>query len=414
MRLAKPEMHNDGTGQDVGSTRRRPGRATAWPALRRHVHVLLEEERGRGTAAALIHRGLIALILVNVVAAVCETVPRIAAEHHRLFAAIETVSLVIFVAEFLLRFWAACEDPVRARLGPLRARLAWLRSPAGLIDFLSVVPFVLAALTSVDLRVLALLRPLRIFKLARYSPGFRSLIEAVRIERHALAACLVILGVAVLVAATAMYIAERHIQPDKFGTVPDAMWWAVTTVTTVGYGDVVPVSALGRIVGAATMVTGLVMLALPIAIIATSFARVIARNEFVASAGMIARMPLFAGLDTHAMMDLLPSIATRTYDPGEVVLRKGEPVRALHLVALGEIELERARQRCRLGAGDAFGGHHDDAAAALAVRAVTRSRLLIVEEHDVLELCDRMPGLVGRIDALIAREPGTGALRASA
>jgi voltage-gated potassium channel len=148
------------------------------------------------------------------------------------------------------------------------------------------------------------------------------------------------------------------------------------------------------------------MLALPIAIIATSFARVIARNEFVATGGMLARMPLFDGLDTHAIMDMLPSVTTRTYDPGEVILRKGEPARALHLIAQGEIELERARQRRRLRAGDAFGGHHDDVEAILAVRAVERSRLLIVEEHDVLELCDRLPGLAERITMLMGCEPG--------
>lgn len=386
----------------------------AWQAVRRRTHDLLEGEPRGSIAATAVHAGLVALVLVNVVAAVCETVPSIAAEHRTLLSAIEGVSLVIFVTEFALRLWAAREDPVRGRRGPLRARLAWLRSPAGIVDFLSTAPFVVAALTNVDLRVLGLLRLLRIFKIARYSPGFRSLMEAIRIERHALAACLAILGVAVLVAATAMYIAERDVQPGKFGTVPDAMWWAITTITTVGYGDVVPVSVAGRMVGAATMITGLVMLALPVAIIATSFARVIARNEFVATGGMIVRMPLFDGLDTHAVMDLLPSISTRTYDPGEVILRKGEPVRALHLIALGEIELERGRQRCRFGPGEAFGGHHDDLAAMLAVRAVKRSRLLIVEEHDVLELCDRLPGLAERINALIEREPAIGGVKLSA
>jgi voltage-gated potassium channel len=381
---------------------------SAWTSFRRRTCDLFEGDPGRSIGATFIHGGLLALVVINVVAAVCETVPSIATEYRRSLAVIETVSLVVFVTEFLLRLWASREDPVRRKRGAVYARWRWLLSPAGIVDFLSASPFVIAALTTVDLRVLGLLRLLSIFKLARYSPGFRSLMEAIRIERHALAACLVILGVAVLVAATGMYIVERDVQPDKFGTVPDAMWWAVTTITTVGYGDVVPVSALGRVVGAATMIVGLVMLALPIAIIATSFARVIARNEFVATGGMIARMPLFSGLDTHDVMDLLPSISTRTFDPGEVILRKGEPVRALHLIAIGEIELERGRQRCRFGPGDAFGGHHDDLAAMLAVRAVKRSRLLIVEEHDVLELCDRMPGLAERITALIDREPGSG------
>jgi voltage-gated potassium channel len=320
---------------------------SAWHVLRCRTHDLLEGEPRGSAAATAIHATLILLVIVNVIAAVCETVPSIAADHRTLLTFIETVSVVIFVAEFLLRLWAAREDPVRARRGPLHARLAWLRSPAGIVDFVSTLPFVIAFFTSVDFRVLGLLRLLSVLKLARYSPGFRSLVEAIRIERHALVACLAILSVAVLVAATAMYVAEREIQPDKFGTVPDAMWWAVTTITTVGYGDVVPVSSLGRLVGAATMIAGLVMLALPIAIIATSFARVIARNEFVATGGMLARMPLFDGLDTHAIMDMLPSVSTRTYDPGEVILRKGEPARALHLIAQGEIELECARQRRR-------------------------------------------------------------------
>lgn len=383
-----------------------------WGFLRRRTHDVLEGEPSGSLTAAAIHGGLIVLVLVNVVAAVCETVPGIAADHRLLLSSIETASLVVFVAEFLLRLWAARENPVYGRRGPLRGRLSWLRSSAGIVDFISTVPFVVAFFTSVDFRVLGLLRLLSIMKLARYSPGFRSLAEAIRIERHALAACLAILGVAVLVAATAMYVVERDVQPDKFGTVPDAMWWAVTTITTVGYGDVVPISALGRIVGAATMVTGLVMLALPVAIIATSFARVIGRNEFIATGGMLARMPLFESVDMHTVMDMLPSISTRTYDPGEVILRKGEPVRAVHLVALGEIELERARQRRRFGPGEAFGGHRDDAEAFLAVRAVKRSRLLIIEEHDVLELCDRIPGLAERISVLIEREPGIGALKA--
>jgi voltage-gated potassium channel len=380
----------------------------AWQRWRRETYALLEDERHHSLAATAIHSALVILVLVNVTAAVCETVPSMVERYGAELQAFEIASLAVFAIEFALRLWSAREDPVHGRRGPMAARIAWLRSPAGLIDFLTVAPFLLAAATGIDLRVLALLRLLRILKVARYSPGFRSLIEAIRVERHALASCLLILTVVVLFSATAMYLAEREVQPDRLGTVPDAMWWAIATVTTTGYGDVAPVSPLGRIIGAATMITGLVMLALPIAIIATSFARAISRNEFVATHGMVARMPLFVGLDAAPVLEILPSISTRTFDAGEIILRKGEPARALHLVALGEIELERSRQRARFGPGDAFGGHHDDAATSLAVRAVKRSRLLIVEEHDLLELCDRLPDLATRIADLVAREPGAG------
>src|SRR5205085_2926400 len=120
-----------------------------------------------------------------------------------------------------------------------------------------------------EFRVILMLRVVRFLKLARYSPAMRSLLEALNSERRALFGCLVILFGATLVTATFIHLAERHAQPEKFGTIPDAMWWSIVTLGTIGYGDVVPITPLGKVVAALTIMCAIVMIALPVGIIAT-------------------------------------------------------------------------------------------------------------------------------------------------
>src|SRR4029077_18684389 len=115
-------------------------------------------------------------------------------------------------------------------------------SPLGGTDLLAALPFWFAIVLPADLRVLLVFRMVRFLKLARYSPAMRSLLDALYNERRALFGCFVILLGATLVAASIMHVIERHAQPDKFGTIPDAMWWAIVTLGTIGYGDVVPVT----------------------------------------------------------------------------------------------------------------------------------------------------------------------------
>src|SRR5438045_1936636 len=133
-------------------------------------------------------------------------------------------------------------------------------------------------------------RSMRFLKLARYSPGMRSLLDALYAERRALFGCFVILLGAALISATAMHLVEQHAQPQKFGTIPDAMWWAIVTLGTIGYGDVVPITPLGRLVAGVTIFGGLIMIALPVGIIATAFAEEIHRRDFVVTWGMVAQI----------------------------------------------------------------------------------------------------------------------------
>jgi voltage-gated potassium channel len=375
---------------------------------RRRLYEILEGDDTRDPVTLVARFVIIGTIVANVGFAIVETLPQFqTGEYGWLFRTVEAISFVIFAAEYAARIWVSVEDPRYSELSAGAARWRFLRSPGALIDLIAILPFIVARLFAVDLRTLALLRLLRIFKLLRYSTGITALFEAIYAERHTLVSCLFVLLVAVITAATLLYIAEGDAQPNAFGSIPAAMWWAIVTLTTVGYGDVVPQTPLGRMIGALTMVTGLIVLALPIAIVATSFAEVIRRRGFVVNWATLARLPLFAGLSPAIIGEVLAVIRAQSFDPGNLILRRGEPVVSLYVIAAGEVEMETATgQRENRPAGTAFGAFLTPEAerAALLVRAVSRVRLLMIPEADLSVLTGRWPPLAARL-AEAARRP---------
>jgi voltage-gated potassium channel len=361
--------------------------------VRRRTYEVLARADMRDPLTWVVHTGLIFLIIATVTATVLSTVDEFGSAAPGLFLAIEVASLAIFTLEYLARLWVVPEHPLARGRDPWRARLAYARTPGSLVDLAAIVPFILALATTVDLQVVILVRLLRFLKLARYSTGFQSLFEAMRRERHALLACLIVLLSVVLIAASAMYVAERAAQPNVFSSIPAATWWAITTVTTVGYGDVVPQTAIGRMIGGLTMIAGLVMLALPVAIIATSFSEVIQKRSFIITVGMITRSPLFAGLDAATVTELVPMLQAMTLDDGESIFEPGQ--RALYVIADGEVDLEHGDDVIRLGAGAAFGHlpHLDGLTHGREARAASRVRLLAIDAHELDRLLDSRPEL---------------------
>jgi len=250
-------------------------------AVRQSVYRVLESGPGArniGTVVAWVLTGLIAATLA---ATIIESVPRLAARYGPLLTAVEWLALLIFSFEYAARLWVAIEHPPWRGLGPIRSRLQFVASPAGLVDLMAILPFWLSLIVAADFRVFLVLRLLRFFKLTRYSPAMSSLLEALNAERRALAGCLVILFGATLMTAALMHLAEGEAQPDKFGTIPDAMWWAIVTLGTIGYGDAVPITLAGRLVAGLTIFIGLLMVALPVGIVATAFANEVHRRDFV-------------------------------------------------------------------------------------------------------------------------------------
>jgi voltage-gated potassium channel len=218
-------------------------RSSYWKKVRRRVHYVLDSG-GSDRTSKLVHRGLILLVIASVTAAVMESEPGLALKYGRLFFAFELVAASAFTIEYLLRLWSAPEHTPYRGMTDSSARWAFARTPLAIADLLCVLPVYLAFFVPADLRVLLMLRLLRFFKLARYSPGMRSLMAALEAERTALAATSIVLLGLVLISATIMHLVEHEAQPDKFGSIPDSMWWAIVTLTTVGYGDVVPITPL--------------------------------------------------------------------------------------------------------------------------------------------------------------------------
>ena len=367
--------------------------------LRRRLYEILEHGTIGDRTAVVVGRLIVTLIVVNLVAMTLDSVPALQAQYGPLFLAIEILSLVLFTIEYGLRVWVAAEHAPYRQASERRARWNFMSSPLGIIDLLAVLPFWFALVLPADLRVFLVFRMVRFLKLARYSPAMRSLLDALYNERRALFGCFVILLGATLVAASIMHVIEGHAQPDKFGTIPDAMWWAIVTLGTIGYGDVVPVTPFGRVVASITIFAGLIMVALPIGIVATAFADEVHRRDFVVTWGMVARVPLFADLQATEIADIMRLLHAQQVEPGDVIVRRGEPAHSMYFIAAGEVEIELKHKRVRLGAGHFFGEvaalHRTRRSAT--VTAVTRTGLLVLDAHDLHVLMDREPRIAEHI-----------------
>jgi voltage-gated potassium channel len=362
---------------------------------RRRTYQVLEGGAHGDRVSRLLHVALVVLVVASVLAVILESVPSLEARYGRLFLLLEIAAALIFLCEYLLRLWSAVEHAPLRGLRPWRARWLFARQPAMIVDLVAVLPILLSLLLPDDLKVLMIFRLIRFFKLARYSPGMRSLLDAVVQERRALLACLVILCGLMIVSAAIMHMVEGAAQPDKFGSIPEAMWWAIITLTTVGYGDAYPITPLGKMVAGVTALCGLVMLALPVGIIATSFAEVIRRREFVITWAMIARVPLFQQLEAADVAEIIRVMRSEMAEPGEVVARRGDKADCVHVVASGSVELLTSEGRRILTEGEIFGEACAlaDAPRDATVRARELTRLLAIERHDFRALVERDPSL---------------------
>lgn len=243
-----------------------------YAVIKQKVHVLLNPSIGESFWDKLIDGFIISLILLNVAAVILETVESIYFAYTAVFNGFEVFSICIFTLEYLLRIWSC--TAMEKYKHPFAGRIKYIFSPGALIDLLAIVPFYLPLSKTYDLRfvrVFRLVRFLRIFKLARYLDATRMISNVFSAKKVELVLCFAIILTMVVFASCLMYFVEHNAQPSKFSSIPETMWWSVTTLTTVGYGDVVPVTTLGKALTAFISILGIGMFALPAGILASGF-----------------------------------------------------------------------------------------------------------------------------------------------
>ncbi len=247
--------------------------------IKYHVYDILVETDDDELIDRIVAIILMVLILVSVLTMILETVAEYAAAYGSIFHSIEVVSVAIFTVEYLLRLWIAPLDPqYSGRFG----RLRYAFSLMALIDLLAILPTFLPMIFPMDLLFLRFLRTFRLFrlfKMSRYVESFNKLDDVILAKREELLVSTAMIAILLLFASILMYLVEHEAQPDKFPSIPGALWWGIVTLTSVGYGDTFPITPLGKLLGGFTAFLGVAMFALPTGIFAAGFAEELAKRR---------------------------------------------------------------------------------------------------------------------------------------
>jgi voltage-gated potassium channel len=341
-----------------------------------------------------------AAISLGVAAIIVTTQPGIAASLATLGAATVRVLAVVFAIEYALRLaiapwahWAHNDEP-------WRARWHWATNFGGIVDLAGALPLV-ELLVGVPLATAQLFGAFWLLKLVPYAPGLDLLGRVLRNARKMLLGLLLGFIMVLVLAATLAYVLEGEAQPDTFGSIPRALWWAVSTLTTVGYGDEVPVTAFGRLLAGAVMLCGIGICAVWTAILVTGFSSEMRRSEFLRSWDLVARVPFFQGLGAARIAEVAQLLRPRNFGAGEIIVRRGQPGDCMYFIVSGEVSIDLKPQPRIMGTGDFFGelalifGEPRSA----TVLAKSNCELLHLDLADFRHLESRHPEVAQFIDA---------------
>ncbi len=247
-------------------------------SIKERVFALLEVAHADDKSSKYFDIFILSLITINGVSMILETVIALGQQFQYFFWLIEAISVPIFTIEYVARIWACTADPRHPH--PFFGRIRYALRPLTIIDLLAILPFYLTFL-KVDFRVIRVLRIFRILRLAkltRYSTAIWTFYRVFMAKKDELAIALTTIGILLVLASTFIYYAEHTVQPDKFSSIPAAMYWGVMTITTVGYGDIVPITTVGKLLGSLTGLLGIAIFAIPAGILASGFAQEIKKR----------------------------------------------------------------------------------------------------------------------------------------
>ncbi len=240
--------------------------------VKKDVHILLHPELGDSKLDKIINSFIIILIVLNIVAVMMETVQPYYDDHKLFFDTFDLVSVIIFTIEYVLRVWSCTHDP--RYKGSIKGRLKYMLTWGALIDLIAFLPWYLYRLLGFDLRIFRILRLLRFFRLFRltaYMKATKLVVNVFKSKANELALSFILTIFLVIIASCLVYFAEHNVKGTNFTSIPATMWWAVVSLTTVGYGDMIPVTVFGKIFASLILFAGVAMLALPAGIITAGF-----------------------------------------------------------------------------------------------------------------------------------------------
>ena len=323
---------------------------------RAYIYRLLDtanqEAAGRRTRSLEVLFNLIGIVSVS-----AGTVELLSDSHRELAAVVTGIVSVMFLIEYLTRLWVAPETRLATEQSASSARMRWALSPTGIIDLLAIIPALAAAsggarLGAESASVFVLLW---VLKLATRAPGVALIVRVFHNERSALGAAAALFAIVLFSSATVAHWLEAATQPEHFGSIPASLWWAVVTLTTTGYGDAVPLSPIGRMLGGLVMLCGISVLALLAGILATGFADEVRRREFVRIWNLVARVPFFSELGAIAVADIVGQLRSRSFAAGATVMRKGEDGDAMFFLVSGSVRVHIGARTESLHEGEFFG-----------------------------------------------------------
>ena len=355
----------------------------------------------------VVHHALAAFGIAIVLA---ETMEPVQADYGQELAAGFDIVGGFFIAEYLLRLIAAPAKPGHEHLASWRARALWAVSPGGIFDLVCALPGVLFMMERAWASFFGFIWA---SKYVRYSPGLASLGRVVRNERQSLFSVLLGFGIVLLTAASIAYLLEREANPVVFGSIPAALWWSIVTLTTTGYGDVVPSTIAGRILGGTVMTGGILVFALWSGILANGYAQELRRREFLRTWELVAKVPFFHNIGASLIAEVARLLRPRDYPAGAVVMRRGQPGDCMYFIADGEVEIQLPGQHVYLISGQFFGevALLTGAPRNATVVATQPSTLLSLDIVDFHELLARQPELARIIHEEAQQRHGEGAPR---
>src|SRR6202035_4398854 len=321
---------------------------------RRRLYLLLQPETP-GTGARIFRFVHHLIGGAGIAIMLSATVSAIADGHGGLSEIGFYVVAAFFLVEYVARLIAAPEAPGGEHRRPLEAQFAWATSLGGVFDLISALPGLIALLHVPEAGLFGFVWA---FKYVRYSSGLASLGRVISHARQQLLSVLLGFAIVLLAAASLAYLLERHAHPENpeaFASIPMALWWGIVTMTTTGYGDVVPNTIAGRALSGIVMVGGILIFALWTGIIVNGYAEELRRREFLRTWELVAKVPFFHHIGAPLIAEVARLLRSRDYPQGSVIMRRGEPGDCMYFVVEGEVEIQLQSGPVYLGAGEFVG-----------------------------------------------------------